>query len=130
VPRALSVLVATLALVILGCGTGDYPPRVRFDGITYFASTARGLEIADGDLAQIGVAEEVGETPPSGDGIVFSLRGVDPRKIILMRAPEPQTDGPWLMMIGEGTLFGSKPLEPFESVPEVCPYFPNEAACD
>lgn len=126
----LAILIASVAAAVTGCGTGEPAPTAKFGGVEYLANTPVGVVITDVDLTPIGEADAIGETLHVRDRIVFALRGVDPRKILMMRAAEPQTDGPWVMLIGEGTLSGSGPTELFDTVPELCQYFPNEAGCN
>lgn len=67
------------------CSTSTPIPSVEFDGRRYDIAYASDLQIRSSDLMAIG---ELGEAFPLADGLgVFALEGVDPRRVIVMRAP-------------------------------------------
>lgn len=83
------VWIVTAVAAIQACSPApeqhvDSIPSVQFDGSLYDIGYASNLRIAEQDLVAIG---SLSESFPRADGLsVFALRGVDPRKLIMMQA--------------------------------------------
>jgi hypothetical protein len=106
----------------------DGPTILTFGGREYFSSLPASLSVPEASAHRIGVPAAVENRPPTliGDA-VYSLDGIDPTNIVVMKSTE--AGRPILLFIATDFLTGSPPDELARKVPAICIYVPAEAGC-
>lgn len=132
-PRAswfMPARLATAAVVILAVGltavvgmrlvdrssSGSYPAMAVVNGVDYLVGLGRSMQIDAGDLTPYGRVESGNSLRRMADPAAFSLTGIDPRAVLVVRSAPGLADdnGPF----GEFLILWG-PSDPY---PELCSY--------
>jgi hypothetical protein len=111
-----------VAFVVLACEV-DSVASLEFAGRRYFGAVVHQITIQPSDLTRIGLPQRSNGLGPN-QLEVFSLRGVDPTDIVIVRSSgseEPRVA--YLVFIRDGVVPSSTPPPSlFELVPSLCAY--------